>query len=86
MAATYPIIKDLPPDDPAPSLDTAKIKASLARLDVGAAFVIPSIEMHVDGVFRSTPYGQRIHALARIMGVRVSTKKVAEGLRVRREK
>lgn len=85
MTDTYPIVDSVPEKAPAYALDVPRIKASLKRLEVGAGFIIPAIELRVDGVLRTSPAGQRVYALARVMGIRVSTKKVAEGLRVRRE-
>ena len=86
MTDTYPIIKDIPAEPAPVPLDLTKIRASIERLKVGGGFVIPILDLKDNkGEFRSHPIGQRIHALARTMGVKVSTKKLPEGLRIRRE-
>lgn len=87
MTDTYPIQARMP-REPAPvPLDIPKIRASIAKLDVGGGFVIPAIELRDrEGRFMSTPIGQRIYRLAKSIGITVTTKKLAEGLRVRREK
>lgn len=86
MTDTYPIQRHIPPEPEPVKLDLDKLRASIGKLDVGGGFVIPAIELKdAEGVFRSTKIGQRIYRLARSMGVRVSTTKLHEGLRVRRE-
>ena len=86
MSETYTIVKHIPAEPEPVPLDLAKIRASIEALKVGGGFVIPREDLlDAGGVFKSTSLGQRIHALSRTMGVKVSTKKIAEGLRVRRE-
>lgn len=82
----YPINRQPAKPRPAP-LNIAKVRASLQALKCGEGFVIPAAHLvNHEGVFRSTPIGQRIHRIAKDVGVRISTKKVEGGLRVRREK
>lgn len=84
---TYPIQARVPATpEPAP-LNLTKVRASLEALDVGGGFVIPSMELRDrEGKYRTTSFGQRIHALARALGLKITTTKLPEGLRVRREK
>lgn len=83
---TYPIIPKLPPKTTAAPLDTAKIRETLRVLPVGGGFVIPLAEcLDADGRFRTTIVGQRVRHLARVEGVKITTEKIVEGLRVKRE-
>lgn len=87
MTDTYPITTIPAKGDPVP-LDLVRIRASIAALKrVGQGFVIPIEDLKdATGVFKSTPLGQRVHRAAEGLGIKISTKKVETGLRVRREK
>lgn len=84
---TYTIERNMPAiPDPAP-LDITRVTATLKALDVGDGFTIPADELSAEGgKYLSSSVGQRIHQAARRLGIRVRIKKLAEGLRVRREK
>ena len=82
----YPINRQPAKPRPAP-LNIARVRASIQALKRGEGFVIPAADLvNADGAFRSTPIGQRVHRIAKDCGVRISTKKIEGGLRVRREK
>ena len=85
--AAYPIQDEMEPS-PAPApLDISRVTITIKQLKVGAGFVIPADELTGEnGRFLSTSVGQRIHQAARRLGMRVSTKKLPEGLKVRRER
>ena len=84
---TYTIERDLPPNPVPAPLDIGRVTATLKGLNVGDGFTIPADELTGEnGRFLSTSVGQRIHQAARRLGMRVSTKKLPEGLKVRREK
>lgn len=81
----YPI-KDIPASPEPVPLNLERLRATMSKMDVGQGFVIPVADLKDDaGVFRSTPLGKRVHRVADELGIRVSTKKIEEGLRVRRE-
>lgn len=87
MTETYPITTIPAKPEPVP-LDLARIRESMKALKrKGQGFVIPIEDLKdAAGVFKSTPLGQRVHRIAEEVGIRVSTKKIEAGLRVRREK
>lgn len=87
MTETYDIIARAPKEPKPIRLDLPKIKASMQRLEVGSAFVIPAADLHDrKGDYRTARVGWRLHRLASTVGIRVSVKKLKEGVRVRREK
>lgn len=87
MTETYDIIGRVPKSPKPIALDLPKIRASMGRLEVGSAFVIPAADLRDrKGEYRTRHVGWRLHRLAALAGIRVSVKKMKEGLRVRREK
>lgn len=87
MNDTYPITTIPAKPEPVP-LDLERIRTSMKALKrTGQGFVIPVEDLKdAAGAFKSRPLGQRVHRLAEEVGIRVSTKKIEAGLRVRREK
>jgi hypothetical protein len=87
MTDTYEIIGRVPKRPKPIALDLPKIRASMERLEVGAAFVIPAGDLRDrKGEYRTKLVGYRLHRLAALVGIRITTSKMKEGLRVRREK
>lgn len=83
---TYTIEKNAPANPEPSPLDISKVTATLKELEVSDRFVIPADELLGEGGrFLSTSAGQRIHQAARRLGIKVSIKKLTDGLRVRRE-
>lgn len=82
----YEITRVPPKPKPAP-LDVERVRATLAALKRGEGFTIAAAELRDDrGRFRTRSIGMRVHKIAEALGIRVSTKKTPDGLRVRREK
>jgi hypothetical protein len=83
----YPIVARAPKQPRPLRLNLPKIKASMAALVVGGAFTIPADELRDRaGLYRTRNVGWRLHRTAGTLGIRVSVKKLKDGLRVRREK
>jgi hypothetical protein len=80
---TVEVMEPLPAPRP---LDIRRVTQTMRGLNVGWGFVIPATELEgEDGRYLTNSVGQRIHQAARRLKIRVSVKKQADGLRVRRE-
>lgn len=86
MTETYTIHHQLPHKPGVVPLDLPKITATMRVLPIHGGFILPANECaDEDGKFLSARIGNRLHALAKMIGIRITTKKIAEGLQIRRE-